>query len=261
MEAWEENTELEWMWTEMTVVYFRFYPGIWLEKLRNITKNLSQNSQHLCRDFKSGRSEYDAGVTPTLANSSVISHWIPFLWYTWSFLYKHNEGKQGSGYVIPLIFNSALDGGKLSASRSCRILLGKELQVPTGCALEPVWTLWRGNVLAFSWIRTPHLSAFRLVAIPAAISQLPVILDIFYFINCLSGIRRIQLEIRHRKCKYLRRMHECPAFNKVSATLKTVMNMGQLNKVPSGMKLKWINSSQHAFSDHDFELITSMTCI
>jgi hypothetical protein len=43
----------------------RYYPGICLEGLREITENLSQDSRSSCRDLKPGLPEYEAGVLTT----------------------------------------------------------------------------------------------------------------------------------------------------------------------------------------------------
>jgi hypothetical protein len=45
--------------------HLRYYPGIYLEGLRKITKNLSHNSRSPGRDLKPSPSEYNAGVLPT----------------------------------------------------------------------------------------------------------------------------------------------------------------------------------------------------
>jgi hypothetical protein len=55
-------------------LYLRYYPGICLEELRKIiNKNLSEVSQTLDHDMKSGPPEYEAGVLITRPPLSVTS--------------------------------------------------------------------------------------------------------------------------------------------------------------------------------------------
>jgi hypothetical protein len=44
----------------------RYYPGIYLERLRETTKNFSRDSRSLGRDLNLGPPKYEAGVPSTV---------------------------------------------------------------------------------------------------------------------------------------------------------------------------------------------------
>jgi hypothetical protein len=58
--------ELERIWKEAAVVYSRYYPGICLEWLMNLTKSLCEDNWCLNRDSNGARLEYKARALPLL---------------------------------------------------------------------------------------------------------------------------------------------------------------------------------------------------
>jgi hypothetical protein len=59
------NNELERIWEETAVAYFRYFPRIFLEVLKKTMENLSQGSRSTGRDLKPGSPENEARVLPT----------------------------------------------------------------------------------------------------------------------------------------------------------------------------------------------------
>jgi hypothetical protein len=56
------NDELEVIWNEAVVAYFGHYPGLCLEGVRRVTKNLNQGSRCPGRDSNRAPSEYESGA-------------------------------------------------------------------------------------------------------------------------------------------------------------------------------------------------------
>jgi hypothetical protein len=67
------NKKLERIWKEEAVSNLRYYLGIFLERLRETTRNLSKNSRSLIRDLNQGPSKYDTGVITIRLQRSVIT--------------------------------------------------------------------------------------------------------------------------------------------------------------------------------------------
>jgi hypothetical protein len=81
----------------------------------------------------------------------------------------------GTGGITLPFFISAVDGGEWPASRPGRFTPAERTPAPTaqevGCAPQPVWTLWRRELLALPEIE-PRLTSQWLVAIPTELFRL-----------------------------------------------------------------------------------------
>jgi hypothetical protein len=59
------NYEMKWCGRKRSWPNIKYYPGIFLEKLRKTTKDLSQDMRSTDRDLNPGSVKYEAGVLTT----------------------------------------------------------------------------------------------------------------------------------------------------------------------------------------------------
>jgi hypothetical protein len=88
LKGWYVNDELERMRNEASWLNLIYYPAVYLEGLRNTTKNLNQDSRYSGRDLNQGLSEYEVGLLPIRPRRSVSqcsSCWLSQCRHIWSF--------------------------------------------------------------------------------------------------------------------------------------------------------------------------------